>query len=140
PVGLDSVYGIDVEGVPAVRGTPSASTRWFAATVTVSVTDGRLTITNAAGSRNNKIDFVTVTGGAPAGLVGAYRFNEGSGTATRDGSGSMNNGTLAGGVRWAAGHAGSGLAFDGLTGRVELLTDLSPWLGASGTVAFWART
>ena len=76
----------------------------------------------------------------PAGLVGEYRFNEGSGTTTADGSASANNGTLVGGATFAAGHTGSGLSFNGSTGRVELASDLSPTLGGTGTVAFWIMT
>jgi glucose/arabinose dehydrogenase len=63
PSAFNSVFGIDVEGVPAIRGRPSSATRWFDRTVTVTVSDGRLTITSAAGSQNNKIDFVEI--GAP---------------------------------------------------------------------------
>jgi glucose/arabinose dehydrogenase len=63
PSAFNSVYGIDVEGVPAIRGRPTSANRWFDRTVTVTVTDGRLTITNAAGSQNDKIDFIEI--GAP---------------------------------------------------------------------------
>jgi hypothetical protein len=47
---FDSVFRIAAEGVLTVSGTPTASTRWIDATRTVTVTDGRLTITNAAGA------------------------------------------------------------------------------------------
>jgi hypothetical protein len=57
----DSVYRINVEGALAINGTPTSSTRWFDNTVTVTVTDGRLTISNASGAANNKICFVEVT-------------------------------------------------------------------------------
>ena len=57
---IDSVYAIAAEGTLVVSGTPTAATHWFDGTATVSVTDGRLTITNAAGSNNNKIDFIVV--------------------------------------------------------------------------------
>ena len=58
---LDSTYRINVEGTLAVSGTPNASQRWFDATRTVTVTDGRLTISNASGAVNNKINFVEIT-------------------------------------------------------------------------------
>ena len=51
-----------------------------------------------------------------------------------------NDGTLTGGANFAAGHSGTGVAFDGLTGRVALLADLSPHLGGDSTVAFWINT
>ena len=61
PNAQNSVYAFDVEGVFAVGGTPTAAVRWFDATRNVVVADGRLTLTNAAGSQNNKVCFVEVT-------------------------------------------------------------------------------
>ena len=56
----DSVYKLDVENVLAINGTPTSSKRWIEATVTVTVTDGKLTISNASGSSNNKIDYIDI--------------------------------------------------------------------------------
>ena len=144
PSNIDSVFRTNVEGVLTINGTPTTTTRWFDNTVTVTVTDGRLTISNATGAQNNKINFVEITAVStaqvlPAGLVGEYRFSEGSGTTTADGSASANNGTLIG-ASFGAGRTGSGAAFNGSTSRVELASSLSPTLGASGTVAFWIMT
>jgi hypothetical protein len=139
---FDSVFRTNVEGVLAINATPTSATRWFENTVTVTVTDGRLTISNASGAMNNKINFVEVTAvsaGLPAGLAGAYRFDEGSGTATADSSASANNGTLVG-ATWTTGRTGSGLSFNGTSNRVDLASDLSAVLGGSGTVAFWINT
>jgi hypothetical protein len=47
--------------VLAASGTPTSSIRWFEGTVTVTVSDGRLTISNATGASNNKICFVDIT-------------------------------------------------------------------------------
>ena len=58
---FDSVYKINVEGVLAIDGTPTSTQHWFENTVTVIVTDGRLTISNAAGAVNNKINFIDIT-------------------------------------------------------------------------------
>jgi hypothetical protein len=58
---FDSVFRIAAEGVLTVSGTPTTSNRWLEGTVTVTVTDGRLTLSNAAGGRNNKICFVEIT-------------------------------------------------------------------------------
>jgi hypothetical protein len=44
-----------------VSGTPTSGSRWVEGTARVSVADGRLTITNAAGASNNKICFVAIT-------------------------------------------------------------------------------
>jgi probable HAF family extracellular repeat protein len=54
----DSTYGISVEGTVALTGKPTAAQSWLEATVQVTVTDGRLTVTNATGSSNNKLDYV----------------------------------------------------------------------------------
>jgi CSLREA domain-containing protein len=58
---FDSVYKINVEGVLTVNGTPTSGNRFVEGTKTVTVTDGKLTISNADGSKNNKIDFVEIT-------------------------------------------------------------------------------
>lgn len=75
PLQINSVFRIDAEGVPAVRGRPSSALHWLDRKVTVTVADGRLTITSAAGAHNNKINFVEigaapfVQAGGPLGLV-----------------------------------------------------------------------
>jgi hypothetical protein len=61
PSFVDSVFRVAAEGVLTVNGTPSAGTRWIEGTRTVTVTDGRLTITNAVGAQNNKLCFVEIT-------------------------------------------------------------------------------
>ena len=58
---FDSVYKYNVEGVLTVNGTPSSGNRFISGTQTVVVSDGRLTINNAAGSVNNKLAFVEIT-------------------------------------------------------------------------------
>jgi hypothetical protein len=57
---FDSVFRLAVEGVLAVNGTPTSATRWREGTVTVTVSDGRLTVTNGTGASNNKICFIEV--------------------------------------------------------------------------------
>jgi len=61
PSFINSVYRVAAEGVLTVSGTPTTSTRWFEGTQTVTVTDGRLTVTNATGAQNNKICFIEIT-------------------------------------------------------------------------------
>ena len=61
PSFVDSVFRVAAEGVLTVSGTPTAGTRWIEGTRTVTVTDGRLTITNAAGAQNNKVCFIEIT-------------------------------------------------------------------------------
>ena len=57
----DSVDKYNLEGILALSGTPTNANHWIQGTITVAVTDGRLTLTNAAGSVNNKIDYIEVT-------------------------------------------------------------------------------
>src|SRR4051812_24223338 len=58
---IDSVYKIDVEGALTVDGTPTSSNHWVEGTKTVTVSDGKLTISNAAGSSNNRICFLDIS-------------------------------------------------------------------------------
>ncbi|HEY7089887.1 MAG TPA: hypothetical protein VH518_17450 [Tepidisphaeraceae bacterium] len=60
PNATDSVYRINVEGQLALSGTPSGDVHWFSSAIDVMVTDGRLTISNAAGAVNNKIAFINI--------------------------------------------------------------------------------
>jgi N-acetylneuraminic acid mutarotase len=73
---------VDVEGVPAVDGKTTKDARWLEATVTVSVADGRLTVSPGEGYKSNRLAFLEVaaaipgtvasvpaTGGDPNGLV-----------------------------------------------------------------------
>jgi hypothetical protein len=57
----DSVFRINVEGVLTVSGTPTSATRWLSGTRTVTVSDGRLTISNGSGASNNKICFIDIS-------------------------------------------------------------------------------
>ncbi len=61
PSFTDSVYKYNLEGTLALSGTPTAGSHWIDGMVMISVSDGRLTLTNAAGSVNNKIDFIEIT-------------------------------------------------------------------------------
>ena len=56
-----ATYKINAENVSVVNGTPTAAQPWVTGTATVQVSDGRLTLTNAAGSVNNKVAFIEVT-------------------------------------------------------------------------------
>jgi hypothetical protein len=60
PANFDSVYRISVEGTLAIDATPNSTTRWFEGTVTVLVADGRLTVGNAPGANNNKVNYIDV--------------------------------------------------------------------------------
>jgi hypothetical protein len=61
PSFINSVYVVNVNGVLTVNGTPTSSQRWIEGTVSVTVTNGFITVTNATGSSNNKVDYIDVT-------------------------------------------------------------------------------
>ncbi|MCU7728323.1 hypothetical protein ODJ79_31810 [Actinoplanes sp. KI2] len=63
PINTDSTYRIAVEGTVTAAGTPTTTNHWVEGTSRVTVADGRLTITNASGAANNKIDYVDVIAG-----------------------------------------------------------------------------
>ena len=57
----NSVHRYNVEGVRACNAAPTSSSRWITVTVTVSVTDGRITVTNApSGATGNKLNFLDI--------------------------------------------------------------------------------
>ncbi|HEV2634997.1 MAG TPA: hypothetical protein VGX23_07605 [Actinocrinis sp.] len=56
----DTTYRITVNGSLIVSGTPSTATHWFEGSVQVTVTNGLLTLTNGAGSGNDKIDYIDI--------------------------------------------------------------------------------
>lgn len=60
PSQVNSVFRVNVEGVLVVSGTPTSSTRWIEGTATVTVSDGRLTVSNGAGASNNKVNYLDI--------------------------------------------------------------------------------
>jgi hypothetical protein len=54
------------------------------------------------------------------GLVGYWKFDDGSGTTAVDSSGSGNNGTLTGGPTWTTGRIGGALSFSGSGTEVDI--------------------
>lgn len=65
PSYFDSVYRLNVENVLTVSGTPSTGQKWFEGTKTVTVSDGRLSLTSGTGAMNNKLCFVEINSSAP---------------------------------------------------------------------------
>ncbi|MEV0289632.1 PQQ-dependent sugar dehydrogenase [Kribbella sp. NPDC050820] len=75
----------------------------------------------------------------PSGLVGAWGFNEGTGTNVGDSSGSGNHGTLSGATWSAAGKYGAALSFNGSTGNVTVPHSASLNLNSSFTFEAWVN-
>jgi chitodextrinase len=94
--------------------------------------------TDAAGNLSPWSSIVTVTTPAPntAGLVAAYGFDEGTGTAIRDASGQNNNG-VASGTTWAAGKFGNALVFNGTNAQVTVPNAASLQLTTGMTLEAW---
>ena len=61
PSYTDGVYKLAAEGKTILSGTPTAAQHWVESTTTVTVNDGRLTISNGVGAVNDKIDFIDIT-------------------------------------------------------------------------------
>ncbi len=69
PSFVDSVFKTSVNGVLALSGTSSASRHWVEGTAAVTVTNGRLVVSNAPGAQNNKIDAIDITPAAVPGRI-----------------------------------------------------------------------
>lgn len=61
PSALDSTFRLQLETTVALSGTPSSASPWVEATVVVTVSDGRLTLSNAPTSTNNKVNYLDIT-------------------------------------------------------------------------------
>jgi glucose/arabinose dehydrogenase len=61
PANIDSVFRIAAESTLVVDGTPTTTARWVDGTSNVTVSDGRLTLSSAAGAANNKLCFIELT-------------------------------------------------------------------------------
>jgi glucose/arabinose dehydrogenase len=65
---VNSTFKINVEDTLALDGVQTNALRWMDTIVVVHVTDGRLTISNADGAVNNKINYVEIRPVAPPSL------------------------------------------------------------------------
>ena len=64
---VNTAFKINVENVLVVDGYSTGTQRFIEGTATVNVTDGRLTVSNAPGSGNNKVCFIEITAVEPGG-------------------------------------------------------------------------
>lgn len=75
----------------------------------------------------------------PAGLIGYWKFDEGSGTTAYDSSGNRKNGTLTNGPAWVDGKYGKALLFDGTNDYVAI-PDLYASSPSSLTIVAWINS
>jgi hypothetical protein len=75
----------------------------------------------------------------PGGLVGFWKFDEGSASTAADSSGNNLHGTIAGNPAWIDGPAGYALQFDGDSDYVDLGNDSSLNMTDQITVAAWIK-
>jgi hypothetical protein len=110
PLLTTGLYKLTVEGVLAINARPTAAKRWQEGTITVNVTDGRLTLRNATGAVNNRINFVEIT---PLPAIG------------------QGDAINAGG--WTAGNFSADTGFAG--GQISSTTSLIDTTGVTGATA-----
>src|SRR3989344_7986574 len=112
PSYIDSIYKINVEGQLAINSTPTNATKFFENTVTVTVSDGKLTVSNATGSSNNKISFIEVVSSGPPppaapSIITSVATNVATSTATLTGSANPNNDVTTGWFRYSPTNPGT---------------------------------
>ena len=110
---------------------------------TLTIDDAR--VYNRALSAQDIKTLYTSTGGMSGdittGLKGYWKFDEGSGTAAADSSGSGNNGTLTNGPTWTTGKINGALSFDGVDDYVSVANNSSLNFGAADfTITAWIKT
>jgi len=95
--------------------------------------------TNSGGTSAYSTPFNFTTLPAPAGLVAAYAFDEGSGTTVADKSGNNLTGTINGAAWTAGGKYNSALSFNGTSAYVDLGNPALLQLTGSMTVSAWVN-
>jgi glucose/arabinose dehydrogenase/chitodextrinase len=92
---------------------------------------------DAAGNLSAYSGIATATTLGTSNLVAAYSFNEGTGTAVADASGTGNNGTISGATWTTAGRYGNALVFNGTSARVTVPDSPSLRLTTGMTLEAW---
>jgi len=102
--------------------------------------DGNYTVvvSNDFGSVESGEVEVKVSDSLLNGLVGWWKFDEGSGTVAYDSSGNGNDGTLTNGPTWATGKIGGALSFDGVDDYVGVAT-IQNVNGGGVTFSAWIK-
>ena len=114
---------------------------------TLSITDANATlhdgnysvvVSNDFGSEESDKVEVKVSDALLNGLVGWWKFDEGSGTVAYDSSGNGNNGNLTNGPTWTTGKIGGALSFDGENDYVDV-PSIQSVNGGGVTFAVWIK-
>jgi hypothetical protein len=145
----DASDDVAVAGVQfLVNGNPagaedlqaSYSTSWDTRTVPNGTYNISARARDAAGNTTTTaVVSVTVSNAVSTGLVGAYAFDEGTGTTALDSSGTGNGGTLSNAAWTTAGVFGSALSFNGSNAWVSIADSASLDLTTSMTLEAWVR-
>jgi hypothetical protein len=141
------VLGVQFRLDGANLGTEDTATPYAFSWDTTTASNGSHTLTAVArdaGGNTTTSASVTVTVSntappPPTGLVAAYNFNAGSGTALSDRSGTGNNGTIANGTWSIAGHSGGALSFNGTSTLVTVPDSNSLDLTTGMTLEAWVN-
>jgi hypothetical protein len=120
-------------------GTASGTTSWSVAGIALQAGTNVLTITARDAAGNTGTATLTVTYTAPTGLIAAYAFNEGSGTAVTDSSGNNNTGTISGATWTTVGKFGSALVFNGTSAVVTIADTPALRLTTAMTLEAWVN-
>ncbi|RKQ94073.1 all-beta uncharacterized protein [Solirubrobacter pauli] len=121
---------LTVTVTPSITGLAAGT---YAANVTVTAT------TSGATGSPKTIPVTLTVAAAPSNLVGAWGFDETSGTSATDASGRGNTGTVDGATRSTAGRFGGALSFDGVNDRVNVPDANVLDLTTGMTLEAWVR-
>jgi hypothetical protein len=114
---------------------------------TLNITDANATlhdgnysvlVSNDFGSVESDLTEVLVKDAILNGLVGWWKFDEGSGTVAYDSSGNGNDGNLTNGPTWTDGQIGGALSFDGVDDYVTM-GDRTGEARFHNSVSYWFR-
>jgi Concanavalin A-like lectin/glucanases superfamily len=132
------------------NGNQRTTAFWSASQLTAIITAADVSVAGTAqvsvvtpapgGGTSGSMAFAVNAGSTVnVGLVGYWRFNEGSGTTAADFSGVSGPGTLVNGPAWTSGRVGQALSFNGVNAYVDVVNN--PVDNAFPlTVAVWIKT
>ena len=149
PTGLQLTVGSTAQATPFTRTVIVNSSNSVSASTPQSLggtnyafsswSDGGAQSRNIVAGASPVTYTATYTATGPSNLVGAWGFDEPSGTTAIDSSGSGNSGTLSGPTRVAGGRYGGALSFDGVNDWVTVADANSLDLTNRATISAWVR-